>query len=180
MKENWPAAFAALLEHEGGFVNDPKDPGGMTNLGVTRSVWREYTGREATEDEMRSLTPQTVEPLYKKRYWDALRCDDLPAGVDVCVFDCSVNSGTQFAARLLQRVCGAQVDGSIGPRTLAAVRALNPHDIIDNFTQRRELFVKGLPTFNRFGKGWLARIAAVERQATDLAPIPVRGDYIST
>ena len=68
MKENFEIALQALLKHEGGFVNDPRDPGGMTNLGVTKKVWEAFVGREVTEDEMRKLTPETVAPLYKQRY----------------------------------------------------------------------------------------------------------------
>jgi lysozyme family protein len=71
-----------LLEHEGGFVNHPKDPGGMTNLGVTRATYEQFLGRAVTEAEMRALTPKDVGPLYKSEYWDKARCDDLPSGLD--------------------------------------------------------------------------------------------------
>lgn len=169
MKETWPVAFAALLQHEGGFVNHPADPGGMTNLGVTRKAWQEYVGREVTEDEMRALTPQAVEPFYKRRYWDAVSGDSLPAGVDLCVFDCCVNSGAKQSVRFLQRAVGAEADGALGPKTLAAVAAADPHDVIDKFTQMRENFLRDLPAFVTFGKGWLIRTAAVEKQATELA-----------
>jgi lysozyme family protein len=169
MRQTWDIAFAALLKHEGGFVNHPSDPGGMTNLGVTRKAWQEYVGREVTEDEMRSLTPQTVAPFYKHRYWDAVSADSLPSGVDLCVFDCCVNSGPKQSIRFLQRAVGVADDGALGPKTLAAVNAADPHELIEKFTEIRESFLKGLPTFVTFGKGWLVRTAAVEKQATGLA-----------
>ena len=169
MKENWDVALAALLKHEGGFVDNPHDPGGMTNLGVTRKTWEAFVGREVTEDEMRELTPQAVAPLYKQRYWDAVHGDTLPSGVDLCVFDCCVNSGPKQSARFLQRAVGAVPDGQIGPATLAAVAAADPHDVIEKFTQIRESFLRDLPTFIYFGKGWLIRTAAVEKQATEMA-----------
>jgi len=82
MLSNFPAALALVLKAEGGFVNHPRDPGGMTNLGVTRNVWREWVNRDVDEAEMRALTPELVTPLYKQRYWDACKCDDLPRGVE--------------------------------------------------------------------------------------------------
>ena len=82
MKENWDACFAMVLKHEGGFVNHPKDPGGMTNLGVTRTNWELYLNRDVTEAEMRALTPEMVKPFYKKNYWDRIKGDALPSGVD--------------------------------------------------------------------------------------------------
>ena len=169
MKENWDVALQALLKHEGGFSNDPHDRGGITNLGVTIKNWREWVGREVTEDEMRQLTPQAVAPFYKQRYWDVVHADSLPAGVDLCVFDCAVNSGPVQSARFLQRAVGVNPDGKIGPVTLAAVAAADPHDVIEKFTHNREAFLRDLPTFVYFGKGWLIRTAAVEKQATEMA-----------
>ena len=85
MKDNFDKCLALLLAHEGGFVNHPQDPGGMTNLGVTKRVWEEWTGHEVDEKQMRALTPETVAPLYKRKYWDACRSDDLVSGVDYAV-----------------------------------------------------------------------------------------------
>ena len=169
MKENFEIALQALLKHEGGFVNDPRDPGGMTNLGVTKKVWEAFVGREVTEDEMRALTPATVAPLYKQRYWDAVHGDTLPSGVDYCVFDCAVNSGVKQSVRFLQRSVGADPDGLLGPHTLQAVADADPMDVIEKFTTARESFLKGLPAFVTFGKGWMIRTASVEKQAAELA-----------
>ena len=110
-------ACECLLKHEGGFVNHPKDPGGMTNLGVTKAVYDKWIGRESTEQEMRDLTPDDVAPIYKKNYWDKVRGDDLPSGVDWCAFDWAVNSGSGRPAKAIQRAVGAKQDGAIGPMT---------------------------------------------------------------
>ena len=165
MKENFGVAFNSMLRHEGGFVNHPKDPGGMTNLGVTKKVWDEWTGGNADETEMRSLTPEKVAPLYKKRYWDAVKGNDLPSGLDVCVFDCAVNSGVHRAVRILQRILGVKEDGVIGPVTIAATTAIPVDDLIERYTKERQDFLESLPTFSTFGKGWTTRVAEVETQS---------------
>ena len=165
MKENFGVAFNSMIKHEGGFVNHPKDPGGMTNLGVTKKVWDDWTGGNADEQEMRSLTPDKVAPLYKKRYWDAIKCDDLPSGIDLCVFDCAVNSGVSRAVRILQRILGVKDDGVIGAVTISAVTAIPVDDLIERYTEERQDFLESLPTFSVFGKGWTTRVAQVETQA---------------
>lgn len=169
MKENWDEALAHVLKYEGGYVNHPADPGGMTNLGVTKRVWEGWIGKPATEQDMRSLTPAMVAPLYKKAYWDAVRGDDLPSGVDFCVFDCAVNAGPGRAARFLQQAVGVTADGSIGPMTLKAVAAQDPKATIRKFCDLREAHYKSLPTFATFGKGWMNRLGSVEDEATELA-----------
>ncbi|NDD52678.1 hypothetical protein EBZ39_02155 [bacterium] len=169
MKQNFQTALAALLKHEGGFVNHPKDPGGITNLGVTKRVWEAFVGHEVDEQAMRSLTPEMVAPLYKQRYWDAVKGDDLPAGVDLCVFDCAVNSGAGRAIRLLQQTVGVKDDGLIGPATLAAVKGKPTQQTIEKFTDTRQRFLESLPTFGDFGRGWTRRVAEVEDESKKLA-----------
>lgn len=169
MKSNFDLALTQLLKHEGGYVHHPKDPGGMTNLGVTRAVWESYVGRESSEKEMRALTPAQVAPLYKRKYWDAINGDSLPSGLDICVFDCSVNSGVGRAAKMLQGVLGLTQDGSIGPKTLAACKTHSTKDLIDKFCAARQKFLESLSTFSTFGKGWTARVAEVENKSTLLA-----------
>jgi lysozyme family protein len=169
MNSNFPDAMVALLKHEGGFVNHPKDPGGMTNLGVTKKVWEEWVGHAVTEEDMRALTREKVAPLYKAKYWDKVYGDKLPHGVDLCVFDCAVNSGVSRAAKLLQRVVGVDDDGVIGNMTLTACEAVEPDLIIQRFSEERLAFLQALPTFATFGKGWSKRVAEVEIQAQNLA-----------
>ena len=165
MLSNFPASLALVLKAEGGFVNHPRDPGGMTNLGVTRNVWREWVKRDVDEAEMRSLMPELVAPLYKANYWDACRCDDLPRGVDYAVFDSAVNMGPGRAAKLLQAALGVTADGRIGRATIAAATAADPSDLIESFSYGKEEFYQSLPTFGTFGKGWFNRVARVQDAA---------------
>lgn len=169
MMTNFDDALKALLKHEGGFVNHPKDPGGMTNLGVTKRVWEEWVGHPVGEEDMRALTPEKVAPLYKAKYWDKVYGDKLPHGVDLCVFDCAVNSGVSRAAKLLQRAVGVDDDGVIGNMTLQACEAVDAELIIQRFSEERLAFLQALPTFATFGKGWSRRVAEVKAQAQNLA-----------
>ena len=146
-----------LLHHEGGFVNHPKDPGGMTNLGVTKAVYDKWIGREATEQEMRDLTPEDVAPIYKKNYWDRVKGDDLPSGVDWACFDWAVNSGSGRPAKALQRCVGATPDGAIGPMTLRAVADNEPKRLVEGVYTQRQKFYEDLKTFETFGRGWTRR-----------------------
>lgn len=166
-------AFKHLLKHEGGFTSDSRDPGNAggtsTNLGVTQMVWESWIGRKSNEKEMRALTPEKVAPLYKKKYWDIVKGDDLPSGVDYCVFDAAVNSGPGRAAKWLQEAVGAFPDGAIGPKTLAAVNAMNPIDVINAMCDTRQSFLEELVTFRIFGRGWTRRVSEVRQTALGLA-----------
>jgi lysozyme family protein len=168
MKENFDSALAAILHHEGGFVNHPKDPGGMTNLGVTKRVWEEWVGHEVDEKAMRALTPEIVGPMYKSKYWDKVRGDDLPAGVDYAVFDAAINSGPGRAAKWLQTTVGAVPDGAIGNGTLAKVAAMEPSEIVEKYQATRLAFMQSLPTWDTFGKGWGRRVAEVGSAAQQM------------
>lgn len=169
MKANWDEALKHILKYEGGYVNHPADPGGMTNLGVTKRVWEEWTGKPATEADMRALTPELVGPLYKKRYWDAVSGDLLPSGVDLCVFDCAVNAGVGRASKFLQQAVGVTADGQIGPKTLEAVTKMPADELVEKFCNLRETHYKSLPTFDTFGKGWMNRLASVESESKNMA-----------
>ena len=94
MKDNFDKCLEMLLHHEGGFVNHPRDPGGITNLGVTKRVYEKWVGRIVSEQEMRDLTVEQVGPIYRNDYWNKCKCDDLPSGLDWSVFDWAVNSGS--------------------------------------------------------------------------------------
>ena len=118
MKDNFDECLKMLLHHEGGYVNHPKDPGGETNLGVTKRVYEKWGGTK----DMKDLTVEDVAPIYKKNYWNRCKCDDLESGVDWVVFDWAVNSGTGRAAKAIQKICGASQDGAIGPKTLALIK----------------------------------------------------------
>ena len=164
---NFEEALEHVLKHEGGFVNHPKDPAGMTNLGVTKAVWDDCIKRESTEDEMRNLKPADVIDLYKKLYWDRVKGDDLPSGLNYCVFDAAVNSGTGRAAKWLQECVGAVADGAIGAKTLAKVKAHDADALVNAYCDLRLNFLKSLKTFDTFGKGWSRRVEGVRQTALD-------------
>ena len=168
MKDNFEACLNIILKEEMGFVNDPADPGGMTNLGITKAVYEDYVGHSVSEQEMRHLTTLIVKPIYKKLYWDKVSCDSLPCGLDLCVFDFAVNAGNNRAARYLQRIVGAKEDGIIGITTIAATHAHNIEDLIESYQALRVSFYKELKTFSRFGKGWLARVAEITTLANSM------------
>ena len=168
MISNWDNAFKLMLKSEGGFVNHPSDPGGMTNLGVTKATWENWVGRESDEAEMRGLTPEKVEPLYKKKYWDAVRGDELPAGISYLCFDFAVNAGAGRSIKTLQTAVGVTPDGGFGPMTMAAVQAVDPVELIERFSQAKEDFYRSLNTFATFGKGWLNRVADVKVKASSM------------
>lgn len=169
MKENFQKALDAVLHHEGGFSNHKADPGGMTNLGVTKKVWEEWVGRTVDESTMRALTPGDVAPLYKKMYWDRVRGDELPDGVDYIVFDTAVNSGPGRAIRFLQGCVGVEMDGAFGPRTMAAVKAADPKKLVEDYALRRLSFLQDLPTWSTFGRGWARRVAEVQNTASTMS-----------
>jgi lysozyme family protein len=166
MNNNWKQAFNLMLKSEGGYVHHPSDPGGRTNLGVTQATWENWVGRGSDEAEMRGLTPEKVEPMYKKKFWDAVRGDELPMGLDYLMFDFAVNAGAGRAIKTLQTAVGVTPDGGFGPITMAAVQAVDPNDLIERFSQAKEDFYRSLTTFATFGKGWLNRVADVKVKAS--------------
>jgi lysozyme family protein len=152
---NFDQAFTTLLKHEGGFSDHAADPGGKTRYGITEAVAREVGYR----GDMRDLPLDLAQRVYKDRYWDAVRAEELPAEVRYAVFDAAVNSGVRQAARWLQRAVGVRDDGVIGPITLGAVRGANPEQVLRRMLAQRLRFMTGLPTWAAFGRGWARRIA---------------------
>ena len=161
MKSNFQQSLLAVLRHEGGYVNNPADPGGMTNLGCTKAVWEEWVGHPVDERDMRRLSPADVAPLYKAKYWNKINGDALPAGLDYVVFDCAINSGPGRAAKFLQEVIGVTADGAIGPNTLKALAAHNTSEVIDAYQAKRLAFMQSLPAWGTFGRGWGRRVTEV-------------------
>jgi len=164
MKDNFDECLKMLLHHEGGYVNHPKDPGGETNLGVTKRVYEKWGGTK----DMKDLTVEDVAPIYKKEYWDKCKCDDLESGVDWAVFDWAVNSGTGRAAKAIQKICGAAQDGAIGPKTLALIGTQNTQYVIEEFGKIRQDFYESLKTFDTFGKGWTRRNKETTAKALEM------------
>jgi lysozyme family protein len=165
MQSNWQKSFDLMLQSEGGFSNHPSDPGGMTNLGVTKATWENWVGRQSDEAEMRGLTPGKVEPMYKNKYWDAVRGDELKVGIDYLMFDFAVNAGAGRAIKTLQTAIGVPADGGFGPITMASMKSFEPVKLIERFSQAKEDFYRSLNTFDVFGKGWLNRVERVKAEA---------------
>lgn len=168
MKENFSKCLEKVLVHEGGYINHPEDPGGMTNMGITAQTYAEYTGRRLstiTEREMRSLTVAQIAPIYKRKYWDRCKCDQLPSGLDYAVFDYAVNSGPSRAIKHLQQCLAIQDDGLIGSQTLKYALSTDTSELIQEYLQRRGDFLRGLRTFKTFGRGWMRRVESVQEGA---------------
>ena len=168
MKQNFEKCLDMLLKHEGGFVDHPKDPGGMTNLGVTKAVYDKWIGRESTEAEMRGLTQNDVAPIYKNNYWDRCKCDELPSGADWSVFDWAVNSGTGRASKAMQKIVGAKQDGAIGPKTLQMIANEKAEFLVERMYDQRQSFYEKLNTFETFGRGWTRRNKETKETALEL------------
>jgi len=158
MQKNYDKCLETILHHEGGYVNHPKDPGGETNLGVTKRVYEEWGGKK----DMKDLLVEDVAPIYKKNYWDKMKGDDLPSGLDLCVFDFGVNAGPGRSAKYLQTMIGTVADGGIGPNTLKKVdEYVSEHGLVDtivNFQNARQGYYESLSTFSTFGRGWTRRV----------------------
>ena len=163
--------LARILKHEGGYVNDPLDSGGRTNLGVTQRVWEEFVGHPVTEADMKALTPEKIAPMYKLKYWNPSYCEVLPKGLDYVVFDFAVNAGTGRSVKTLQQAIGCVSDGVIGPKTMAAINDANPKDLIAKFSDARADFYQGIvarkPDQARFIKGWLNRVEESRKLALE-------------
>ena len=165
MNDNFDQALATVLKSEGGYVNNKADPGGMTNLGVTKRTYEQYVGHPVDEETMRGLTPEMVAPLYKKMYWDVVKGDQLPDGVDYCVFDVAVNSGPTKATKLLQNAVGTPQTGQISDRDVQLANNADLEDLITKICNERLVFLQSLNTWATFGKGWGNRVAYVQRTA---------------
>ena len=147
---NFDLAVELVIGFEGAYVNDPSDPGGETKWGISK--------RSYPDLDIRSLSTNDAKLIYKRDYWEKTRCDKMPEGIRLAVFDCAVNQGISFAAKTLQKLVGAKPDGQIGPKTLGKVDKKNPVELLVNFMTERQLHYANLSTFPRFGRGWTRRV----------------------
>lgn len=164
---NFSTCLALTLVYEGGFVNHPKDPGGATMCGITQRVYDEdRDARRLPRQPVRLSTEAERATIYRRRYWGLASCDWLPAGVDYAVFDFAVNSGVGRAVKTLQPIVGAAVDGELGPRSLAGVRAYCANHeataLIDALCLARDRFLRSLPRYITFGAGWTRRVMGAQ------------------
>lgn len=168
MKINFAKSLAWVLMTEGGWSNNPHDPGGATMHGVTLMTFRHLIHPNATLRDLRNISAAQLDTVYRLSYWSAIQGDALLNGVDYAVFDFAVNSGPGRAARELQECVGAMVDGSIGAHTLQAVAAASRDALITELCARRLAYLKTLPTWGEFGHGWSNRVAQVQARALTL------------
>jgi len=149
--------LAFTLKAEGGFVNNPHDPGGATNFGITLDTLQTYLKRPCTVEDIQNVSPDTVQAIYQTTYWDRLDCDSLPHGVDLMVFDFGVNAGCSRSAKVLQSVVGTNPDGEIGNMTIHAALASPTIETILQLADSQVAYYKSLSNFPIFGRGWLSR-----------------------
>lgn len=177
MQRNFERSMPLVLKHEGGFVNHPRDPGGATMKGVTLATFRQYVPG-ATVADLKAISGDMLNRIYRDGYWNEVRGDDLPAGVDYAVFDFAVNSGPNRAVKYLQAAVGEAQDGKIGPKTLAAAAKANPAGLINAICDARLAFMRrikgsdGRLLWDTFGKGWSSRVAGVRKEALRMAGEP--------
>lgn len=169
--KNFEACIGPLLEHEGGNDDDPQDPGGRTSRGILQSEWDEWRQTHPSDIEDVWKAPQAdVLAIYRQKYWDVLRCDELPAGVDYAVFDFGVNSGVRKAAKVLQEIVGSPQDGEIGPKTIGETFAYRtPESVINSMSEERLAYLRTLGGWPRYGHGWSTRVTEVRALALKMA-----------
>jgi lysozyme family protein len=177
MADGFDACLAFTLREEGGYVDDAADPGGATNMGITLATYRQWSDdQQLGALQVEDMTERTARAIYRSLYWNPLRADALPAGVDLSVFDMGVNAGAWGSARLLQRALGftgEEVDGCIGPETLDAAAKCDARSLVDDLADRQAAYYRALSDFPTFGTGWLNRTAA--RRSAALAMIADTG-----
>lgn len=166
-----------IFRHEAGFINHPKDPGGATNMGITRATLSAWRGEQASVADVRNLTRLEARQIYMALYWNPVRGDQLPRGLDLSVFDMAVNAGPRRSIMLLQRALrdnALEIDGAIGPMTLAAVTRRSPRALIEEFYDLRMEYYRSLSTWATFGKGWKNRAVDVLENSRAMAGYRVR------
>jgi lysozyme family protein len=167
---SYDAALERVLVHEGGYTNHPSDPGGPTNWGITIHDARAHWKKDATAVDVRGMPLAVAKQIYRSKYWDALRCDDLPAGVDYAVFDYGVNSGIGRAGKALRRVLGLSDKAyAVTADVIAAARRHEPKALVNAICDERLAFLQGLRTWSVFGRGWGRRVREVRVAALAMA-----------
>ncbi|MBO9588288.1 glycoside hydrolase family 108 protein [Devosia sp.] len=174
--ERFERCLTEILRHEGGYVDHPSDPGGATNMGITRKTlarWRKVTPwTGVSKAAVAALTRNEAALIYRANYWNTAKAGSMPSGVDLALFDFAVNSGPDRAVRVLQAALGVAADGEIGPVTLVAVEAADPRRLINALCDRRLSFLQRLTSFAVFGRGWTRRVAEIRAAALTDVKLP--------
>lgn len=158
-----------VFKFEGGYSDHPADPGGATNLGITHATLAAWRGLPVTKEDVKALTHAEAEAIYRAKYWNAVRADELPPGVDLACFDFAVNSGPGRAVKAMQRAVALPQDGILGPRTMAAVKAADQAQIVAAICDGRLAWLQALPGWVTFGGGWGRRVREVKAAALRMA-----------
>ena len=148
---NFDQAFDLVIGHEGGYVNDKRDPGGETKYGISKRAFPFL--------DIKNLTLEHAKEIYRQDYWNRLKLDQLPECVRFDLFDAAVNSGVKAAGKMLQKACEVIPDGIIGPQTISAANSMDPEQLDSRLSGQRLLFLTELPTFPTYGRGWVKRVA---------------------
>jgi lysozyme family protein len=162
-------ALRRLLAHEGGYTNHPSDPGGPTNFGITIHDYRKYIDASGGAADVRQMTVEQAKAIYRSKYWNAMRCDELPAGVDFAVFDYGVNSGIGRAPKVLKRILDLDASTSaVTPQVIEAAKRRDARSIVGAICDERLRFLKSLRTWPVFGNGWGRRVSEVRMAALEM------------
>jgi len=166
---NYNACISKVLKYEGGFTQDPNDKGNWTGCacgsGTNKGTNRGISACSYPAEDIKGMTEPRAKEIYRADYWNPIHGDELPAGPDLCTFDGAVNSGQSRGVKWLQRACGAPADGVVGPQTIALANAADEHVTIDRMCDDRLEFLRGLSTWDRYGKGWTSRVEDVRKTA---------------
>lgn len=166
----WQPCMDWVFKMEGGFVNNPTDPGGATNRGITIGELEQFRGHPVTVDDVRNLTVDEASKIYYHDYWHANRCDEMPPGLNLAFYDACVMSSAVRMRKLLQQSLGVTPDGIIGNDTMSAIRRrVDVENIIVDFCHSRLQYLKSLPTWPTFGGGWTRRVNDTMDEAIRLA-----------
>jgi murein L,D-transpeptidase YcbB/YkuD len=167
--DRFDSCVAVTLTQEGGFCDNPADPGRATNFGITIATLAAWRGTSVTSDDVRTMSRDEAIEIYRANYWLPARCGDMPAGIDLMVFDFSVNSGPRTAVKAVQRLVGVPDDGSVGPMTLTALARADQKSLVNALAQARLDYCRSLPTWTDFGTGWTSRVRQVAQTALLMA-----------
>lgn len=170
MHDNFDNVMRVVFSSEGGYVNHPMDPGGATNMGITHKTLAAWRDTPVTRQDVRDLTKREASDIYRSKYWNAVRGDDLPYGIDLMVMDRAVHSGPRNSVKALQNSLGVTVDGALGPISIGAASKCDPRKVVALLYQNRLAFLKRLRHWKTFGKGWKRRMDKTKHKALLMIP----------
>jgi uncharacterized protein (TIGR02594 family) len=172
--DNFARIQPIIEQWEGGFSDHPADPGGATNMGITQETLRQWRHQDVTADDVRALQRDEARQIFRAKYWEPLRCDEMPIALALMTYNAGVNAGIGRGARWLQEALNKQgeeldVDGTVGPLTLSACARADATRAVNDFAEIQEVFYRSLPIFPTFGKGWMNRLTDVRAKALAMA-----------